>query len=313
MTHLRFFKAILVGSAAALIAGTAQADPFDWNGFYIGANLGSNWTNYDFGGYHTRLDLTEQFLGFEGGGMGSPQGENSRNGRIHEPVGGEAFLNFNTPGDLNHNGQGNDASPTGGVQIGFNKQFGHIVIGTEGSFSGVSNPSNWTQSRDRASTPFFFDGVSADTTLITMRKAEASFNSGVTGKLGFATGPFLFYGLGGVAFTDVTAFATDRANSDFFFGGERGNGFIGFIGSAANRNQTKDEAILIGWTAGGGVEYAITKICSMGLEYRHNGFTSETFHFASNHGPISPGNSSVDTDSDQMTFKVNFYLGHLGN
>ena len=51
----------------------------------------------------------------------------------------------------------------------------------------------------------------------------------------------------------------------------------------------------------------------MGVEYRHNGFASHTFHFAANQGPISPGNSSVDTDSDQLTFKINFYLGHLGH
>ena len=284
---------------------------FDWSGFYIGANLGANWTDYSFGGYHTRLDLTQQFFQFQGPGL-APQGE----GKRQEPVGQDTFLEFNTLSDLNHNGQGNDVAPTGGVQFGYNKQFGHIVIGTEGSFDGVSNPSNWTRSRDFKTSQDFFDGISAESTLTSMRQAKVNWNSAVTGKLGFATGPFLFYGTGGVAFTDVTAFADDRVNTDFFGfngGSPQRDGRSGFLGTQVSRNTTKDEHITVGWTAGGGFEYAITQICSMGVEYRHNGFASHTYHFATNQGPISPGNSSVDADSDQLTFKVNFYLGHLGH
>ena len=329
-TKTRFISALIGGCAVAQVfvapanAGpleknpvvAAPAGPFDWSGFYIGGNLGANWTNYDFGGYHTRVNLTEQFFQFEGPMLAQPQGE-SKSSPL-EPIGGSAFLFFNTPSDLNHNGDGNDVAPTGGGQIGFNKQFGHIVVGVEGAFNGVSNPSNWTRSRDFKSSDFFFDSISAETTETTMRKAETRWNGAVMGKIGFATGPFLFYGIGGVAFTDVTAFADDRANTDFFGFGQpmrpqpEGDGGR-FLGSFVSRNKTSDEHVMVGWTAGTGVEYAITQICSMGVEYRHNGFASHTFHFAANQGPISPGNSSVDTDSDQLTFKINFYLGHLGH
>jgi hypothetical protein len=37
------------------------------------------------------------------------------------------------------------------------------------------------------------------------------------------------------------------------------------------------------------------------------------FHFANSQGPIFPGNTNVDADSDQVTFRVNFWLGRLGH
>ncbi len=310
----------LIGGCALVTAATAgtmeknpvvaaPAGPFDWNGFYIGGNVGANWTNYDFGGYHTRVDVTQQLFS----SITAPQGDSA----IQEPLPQSSFLRFNTPDDLNHNGDGNDVTVTGGGQLGFNKQFGRIVLGVEGAFDGVSNPSNWTRDRNFKTDDFFFDRISAETTETTMRKAETRWNGAVMGKLGFATGPCLFYGIGGVAFTDVTAFADDRASTDFFGppipGAPQVDGSRQFLGNVTSRNRTSDEAIITGWTGGGGMEYAVTQICSMGVEYRHNGFASHKFHFASNQGPISPGNSSVDTDSDQLTFKINFYLGHLGH
>jgi opacity protein-like surface antigen len=146
-----------------------------------------------------------------------------------------------------------------------------------------------------------------------MRKAQTNWNGAAVGKLGVAFGPFLFYGLGGVSFTDVTAFAQDTANTDFFGFNDGTNGRIGFIGSRADHFSAEDEAVLVGWTAGGGAELAVTKICSMGFEYRHIDAGNHNFHFASNQGPVFPGNTTISTDSDQITFRVNFYLGHLGH
>ena len=161
---------------------------------------------------------------------------------------------------------------------------------------------------------FFFDGISADTTLTTMRQAHTNWNAATMGKFGYATGPFLLYVIGGASFTDVTLEARDRANTDFFsFQDGPIRGRIGFIGSFVSRNKTTDESVLPGYTVGTGFECAITKICSMGVEYRHNGSGDRNYHIASDQGPIFPGNTNVDTDSDQVTFKVNFFLGHLGH
>ncbi len=296
--------ALLSGCALALVAPGMQAEPADWNGFFIGGNVGANWQSYDFGDYRTQLDLTEQFFNFEESkGPRTPQ----------EPIGGSEFLFFNTAGDYHHNHQGGDVGLTGGTQIGFNKQVGHFVLGLEGSFNALSHSSSdWTSSQGSGSSDFFFQGVSADTTTLSMRKAEAHWNSAVMGKLGFATGRFLFYGIGGVAFTDVTAFADDRATSDFFVVGQAPQPSQPgqFLGTFTSRNQSNDDRLLVGWTAGTGVEYALSQLFTVGLEYRHSGFGSQTFHFDS-HGPITPGNTSVGTDSDQVTFKVNFYFSHL--
>jgi outer membrane immunogenic protein len=286
--------------------------PFDWNGFYIGGNAGANYANYDFGGYHTKLDVTQQFFDFEGPLLRPTDGP-----AIQEPVGGDAFLFFPASGNGNNGNGGTDLSLTGGGQIGFNKQFGHFVFGVEGAFNGVANNSNWVKSKGSDTAPFFFDGISADTTLTTMRQAQSHWNGAAMGKFGYATGPLLFYVIGGASFTDVSTTAEDRANTDFFVrGGDAPTpqGQIGgFIGSIASHNRTTDESVLVGYTVGTGFECAVTKICSMGVEYRHNGAEDRNYHFASDQGPVFPGNTNVGTDSDQVTFKVNFYLGHLGN
>ena len=126
----------------------------------------------------------------------------------------------------------------------------------------------------------------------------------------------LFYGTGGVSFAGVTVHASDTANTDFFAnrGGIEPNGEGGgFVGSIRNRYEGEDDSVLVGYEAGGGIEYAVTSNCSMGIDYRHYGFSSHNFHFASNQGPVFPGNTSVKVDSDQLTFRVNFWLGHMGH
>src|SRR5882724_6210624 len=73
----------------------AQALPqlpqaFDWTGFYIGGNLGANYASYDFGAYHTKLDVTQQFFDFEGPLLAPTEAP-----RPHgEGGGGDAFLFF---------------------------------------------------------------------------------------------------------------------------------------------------------------------------------------------------------------------------
>jgi opacity protein-like surface antigen len=76
-----------------------------------------------------------------------------------------------------------------------------------------------------------------------------------------------------------------------------------------DKNSSKDEDVVMGWTAGGGVEWAFTKIASMALEYRHNWYGDDTYSFDAHHGPIYPGSTRVNLDSDQVTFRVNLLLG----
>ena len=310
-------------SASLAVAGEFPKPPasFDWSGFYIGGNVGSAWTNHDISGYHSTVDVGQQLFLFEG----RPRARVSDAPTPNEPVFGSALSSFSSSGDKNG---GSDISVTGGGQIGYQMQFGHFVVGLEGAFSGVSTSSNIAQSNGSSRTffgesnrPLGFNGFvnSAETTEISMRQAETNWTGYGSARLGYAMGPFLFYGTGGVSFAGVTVHAADTANTDFFGfqpmvgdpnGGQQGEGFIGSI---RNRYQGEDDSVLVGYTAGGGLEYAVTSNCSMGFEYRHNGFGSHNFHFSSSQGPVFPGNTSVRSDSDQLTFRVNFWLGHLGH
>ena len=97
-------------------------DPFapgNWNGFYIGAHVGGNSTNYDIRSFDERVDVVEQFYQE----LGGPEG-------IVET----GFSNFSLPRD---NGN-SDTRPTGGFQMGYNKQFGHFVVGLESNISFTS-------------------------------------------------------------------------------------------------------------------------------------------------------------------------------
>jgi hypothetical protein len=56
----------------------------------------------------------------------------------------------------------------------------------------------------------------AETTFHSLRQAETNWNGYLGGHLGFAWWRLLFYGNGGVAFTDIRVTANDEAHTDFF-------------------------------------------------------------------------------------------------
>ena len=71
---------------------------------------------------------------------------------------------------------------------------------------------------------------------------------------------------------------------------------------------------MVGWTAGFGLEVALNDAVSLALEYRHNDYGDETFHFSgddSSNGPIFPGATNVDFMNDQVTVKMNILLNHI--
>jgi opacity protein-like surface antigen len=108
--------------------------------------------------------------------------------------------------------------------------------------------------------------------------------------------------------SDVRTWAIDTASTDFFTLTEGG---LSRNGSTFSRNAANDENVQGGWTAGGGAEYAMNRILSLGLEYRHNDFGDHTYVYSGRTGPIFPGSTRVGIDSDQVTFRVNFLLGNV--
>jgi len=295
--------------------------PMDWSGPYVGFNTGGSFNNFHIGHHMTDVDVTDQFydLGIAFG---------------NQP---DTFATFDTPG--HHK---NDTETIGGGQTGFRLQFGHIVIGAEGSFVGNGSTQDGRFNDFQMNQLFVGGGtveqapvgggVTAETVFQSMQKIETTWNGFVGGNVGFAWNRFLFYGEGGAAFTDVHFENTDKADTSFFqdcgkllsavCDGDSptvhaprqvDGGF--FLGEVVNKKTHTQGNVLTGWYGGGGIDFALTKIVTVGMEYKHVDWGNGAEHLMTgvNGGPVFPANSHVALDADQVSFKVNILIGPLGH
>jgi outer membrane immunogenic protein len=283
------------------IVQLTPAEPFNWTGLYVGGHIGAIWNDFDFGSYDTDVDASQQFF------SSGPLAATSTQGTISGPGVSLPFdvVSFRTPSPSSNSLDSNsDWGLIGGGQAGYNYQWHNWVFGVEGDFSG-SSTSGWEKFSQTSEAFIFDEPFLAVTTLNTMRKVETSWSASLRGRIGYAHGPLMVYGTGGATWTDVQVWNTDTASTDFLLFGDT------FEFSAFDKNTNKDEKVVMGWTAGGGVEWALTRMVSMGLEYRHNWYGSDSYGFDAHQGPIFPGSTSVNLDGDQVTFRVNFLLGHI--
>jgi len=123
----------------------------------------------------------------------------------------------------------------GGGQLGYNWQRGRFVFGVEGDFQGG----------DIGGTAFDQFGDVAD--------SDVNWFSTVRGRLGFANGPLLVYGTGGVAFADID-------NTIHFSDG----------------SVAKDSGTQTGYAVGGGLEWAFAPNWSAKAEYLYVGMGDTT-------------------------------------
>ncbi len=145
-----------------------------------------------------------------------------------------------------------DGGVLGGAQIGYNHQIGAFVWGLEGDFSGTSLRPSNTDTA----------GFIHDT--------RTNWTSTVTGRLGYGFSQALVYAKGGAAFADERDSVTTP---------------VGLFSSTGTTTQA-------GWTAGGGVEYALDPHWSTKVEYDFLGFGSQSVPAAAPGG--APGSVSLN-------------------
>ena len=214
----RVFKKILLASTAfGALASTAFAADlpsrrapvpyvavpvFTWTGFYVGVNAGYGFN--DSG----RITTT--------GNQVVTLGNSNANIRVNN-------VNLDRDGF------------TGGGQIGYNYQFGAIVVGIEADaqYTDFRRTGSFTGSPNAA-------GLLATSTF----RTTTDYIGTVRGRVGYAFDRLMVYGTGGFAYGEVF-------NSANFFQPQAGGGtaLLGFTGSRS-RMET-------GYTAGAGVEYAL--------------------------------------------------------
>ena len=189
-------------------------------------------------------------------------------------VGGHAGLaTGNTQGDL-HDGGGTflttDFDMSGalyGGQIGFNWQSGSTVFGIEGSLSGSSLQGNTTCA------------------LLFECKRDLDWLATVTGKVGYAWGHSLLYGLAGVAWGDV--------NTD-----------VTFLGTSVISGGDTH----VGWVVGFGFEHAISNALSFRVEYAHIDL-GHADHFSFDVFERINVTDTVDLKMDTIRLGVNYKFG----
>jgi outer membrane immunogenic protein len=138
------------------------------------------------------------------------------------------------------------ASPqgiVGGGHIGYNYQISQFVVGLEGDVQG-------TNFQNSVLSPF------TGTSYLTRVPIEGS----VRARVGIAWDRALFYATGGAAFGDI---------DHQYAGGIAGPAFGAF--GVFDRS-----SVQVGWTAGAGVEYALSNNWSVRGEYRYTDFGHQT-------------------------------------
>jgi outer membrane immunogenic protein len=156
-----------------------------------------------------------------------------------------------------------------GAQIGFLRQRDNLVFGVEGTFSGSS-----VQGSD-AGCFVLVVGVNC--------AREVNWMATVVGRAGIAYDRVLFYGLAGVAWADVES----RVNII--------NPAFGNISGSSTH---------VGWTAGFGIEWALSDRVSVRAEYAHIDLGDET-HRLGGEIPLQVG-----LEMDTIKLGVNVKLGH---
>jgi outer membrane immunogenic protein len=144
----------------------------------------------------------------------------------------------------------------GGAHIGYNYQINQMVMGVEGSVDGTSLSHT-------AVVPV--NDFMGDTPGSIVATSQANVQGSIRARLGLTWDRALIYATGGVAFS---GFNTTTVDSTGFF--------TGVPGTSATFSNTR-----AGWTAGAGIDYAITDNWSVRAEYRYSDFGHTTdFPFA---------------------------------
>jgi len=174
----------------------------------------------------------------------------------------------------------------GGLQIGYNYQMGPWVIGLEADFS-------WTGiGGSRISSPIIQnDGTPFPGSGYLYANQEINWYGTLRPRFGYAVMPtLLLYGTGGLAYGDVGY----SANTNFLPPGN--------VAYPTSFSKTK-----VGWTAGGGLEYALTRCWTVKAEYLYMDLGSESVIAAPqpDNPPFQVGNS-FETTTHIINLGVNY-------
>jgi len=136
---------------------------------------------------------------------------------------------------------------TAGAQAGYNWQEGSAVFGVEADFSGADLRTSMSGGIRcvAGNCPFIMPGASANTL------SSVDWYGTFRGRLGWASGPMLLYGTGGLAYGNVDL------NSNFL------------LPNLSLSSRLGTSSIKTGWVLGGGIEYMLRPNMMLNIGYQH--------------------------------------------
>lgn len=225
-----------------------------WTGFYVGLNAGGTWGSSN----HQSIIVAPTAVA-PGFGLFTPNAVNPFFGNNFTG----AFAAAATVSGINN---GNNGGFIGGGQIGYNWQFyNNFVVGAEADIQGIAG-----NHRNRTFTtvvPVGVDFLGNSSNFVGFHSVNASLDyiGTVRGRLGWLFTPtLLLYGTGGLAYGGVTLNTSSFIYNNFYlnqFDGQ-GNAFLPAAIGGVNFSNT-----LVGWTAGGGLEWMFWPNWSAKVEY----------------------------------------------
>lgn len=210
--------------------------PFSWTGFYVGGTVGGAWTRSD-----TSLNVDNS------GGLYVPGDIPSINAFGTNSLNGSNFI-F-------------------GGKLGYNQQWGALVLGLEGDLSYF----HFNKTVNVAGNPF--PSFAAGNATLS-ENVSTNWLATVRPRLGYAFDRALLYVTGGLAVANVKF-------SDNYVGFSPGGAGLEFESSSVSRTKA-------GWSVGVGADYALTNNWIVSAEYLHVDLGS-----VSTSGLVTTGNAST--------------------
>ena len=172
-----------------------------------------------------------------------------------------------------------------GGHVGYNRQFDNWVVGLEGSVDGTNLVKN--------STLGISDPNNPNTTNSLSTTVQSDVQGALRGRAGYAFGRLLTFATGGGAIANFSYQSNILAADS-----------LGFA-VASNPGQT---ALRVGWTVGGGVEWAVNNNWSVRGEYRYSDFGNFTDapSLITTPGAFYSGSRHLDQNEVQFGFNYKF-------
>jgi outer membrane immunogenic protein len=243
-------------AATLVAAGVAQAQNTDWSGAYFGVNSG-----FGHGKFKVHTSTVYSPTGYFA--TTSPPAIDAAG--VHK-MGSTAF--------------------NGGLEGGYNLQFGHLVVGATATFELM----NFRAAQSTTALYPHFE----PTGFTIAQSVETNWQAALRPRIGITTGDFLFYATGGVALADIKY--REQFTDTFANAAES---------AAISKHKT-------GWIAGFGAEYRLQqshwsiKAEVLYADYGKITTTSTNFAAFGTTFPMNPYTHSVSFESEIVHFGLNF-------